>query len=126
LQPLYKLSANKWYWDYLLDQKGVEAGKGVNDALWKVDAAVVDGGVNGTGWLARFGAKASNLWDKYIVDMLVNATGWISKGGSLILRTFQTGFWQNYALVFALGLFVIFAFYMYPAISTTFKTIFGK
>jgi NADH-quinone oxidoreductase subunit L len=126
LQPLYKLSANKWYWDYLLDQKGVEAGKEVNNALWKVDSAIVDGGVNGAGTLTRFNAKISNLWDKYIVDMLVNATGWISKGGSLVLRTFQTGFWQNYVLVFALGLFVIFAFYMYPAISTTFKTIFGK
>lgn len=126
LQPLYKLSSNKWYWDYLLDQKGVEAGKEVNNALWKVDSAVVDGGVNGAGALTRFYAKISNLWDKYIVDMLVNATGWISKGGSLILRTFQTGFWQNYALVFAFGIFVIFAFYIYPAISTTFKTIFGK
>jgi NADH-quinone oxidoreductase subunit L len=125
LQPLYKLSFNKWYWDWLLDQKGVEAGKGVNNALWKVDSAVVDGGVNGAGALTRFWAKASNLWDKYIVDMLVNATGWISKGGSLVLRTFQTGFWQNYALVFALGVFIIFAFYLYPAISTTFKTLFG-
>ena len=125
LQPLYKLSANKWYWDWLLDQKGVEAGKEVNNALWKVDSAVVDGGVNGAGALTRFWAKISNVWDKYIVDMLVNATGWISKGGSLVLRTFQTGFWQNYALVFALGVFLIFAFYIYPAISTTFKTLFG-
>jgi NADH-quinone oxidoreductase subunit L len=126
LQPLYKLSANKWYWDYLLDVKGVEAGKAVNNGLWKVDAAVVDGSVNGAGALAKFGAKISNLWDKYVVDLLVNATGWISKGGSLILRTFQTGFWQNYVLVFVLGVFVIFAFYIYPAISATFKTWFNK
>jgi NADH-quinone oxidoreductase subunit L len=126
LQPLYKLSANKWYWDYLLDVKGVEAGKAVNNGLWKVDAAVVDGSVNGAGALAKFGAKISNLWDKYVVDLLVNATGWISKGGSLVLRTFQTGFWQNYVLVFVLGVFVIFAFYIYPAISATFKTWFNK
>jgi NADH-quinone oxidoreductase subunit L len=125
LQPLYKLSFNKWYWDWLLDVKGVEAGKAVNNALWKVDSTVVDGGVNGAGALSRFGAKISNLWDKYVVDMLVNATGWISKGGSLVLRAFQTGFWQNYALVFVFGVLVIFVFYVYPAISATLKTIFG-
>ena len=59
LRPLYTLSFNKWYWDYLLDVKGVEAGKAVNNALWKVDADVVDGGVNGAGWLTRFWAKIS-------------------------------------------------------------------
>jgi NADH-quinone oxidoreductase subunit L len=126
LRPLYKLSFNKWYWDYLLDVKGVEAGKAVNNALWKVDATVVDGGVNGAGALTRFWARISNLWDKYVVDLLVNATGWISKGGSIVLRTFQTGFWQNYVLVFALGLFIILAFYIYPAISATFKGLFGS
>lgn len=126
LQPLYKLSANKWYWDYLLDVKGVEAGKAINRGLWKVDAAVIDGSVNGTGTLTKSGAKISNLWDKYVVDLLVNATGVISKGGSLILRTFQTGFWQNYVLVFALGIFVIFAFYIFPAVSATFKTWFSR
>ena len=122
LQPLYRLSANKWYWDWLLDHKGVAAGKAVNNALWKVDAAVVDGGVNGAGALTRLWAQVSNLWDKYVVDLLVNATGWVTKAGSIVLRTAQTGFWQNYALVFALGLFVILLFYVYPAV----KTFFGR
>ncbi len=126
LQPLYKLSFNKWYWDWLLDVKGVEAGKAVNNALWKVDATVVDGGVNGAGALTRLWARLSNLWDKYVVDLLVNATGWTSKAGSIVLRTVQTGFWQNYALVFALGLLIILGLYVYPAVSTTFKALFGK
>ncbi|MEW6127111.1 MAG: NADH-quinone oxidoreductase subunit L [Acidobacteriota bacterium] len=126
LQPLYKLSFNKWYWDWLLDVKGVEAGKSVNNALWKVDAAVVDGGVNGAGALTRIWARISNLWDKYVVDLLVNATGWTSKAGSIVLRTVQTGFWQNYALVFALGVLIILGFYVFPAISTTFRALFGK
>jgi NADH-quinone oxidoreductase subunit L len=126
LQPLYKLSFNKWYWDWLLDVKGVEAGKAVNNGLWKVDSAVVDGGVNGAGALTRLWARISNLWDKYVVDLLVNATGWTSKAGSIVLRTVQTGFWQNYALVFALGLLIILGFYVYPAVSTTFKALFGK
>jgi NADH-quinone oxidoreductase subunit L len=119
LRPLYKLSFNKWYWDYLLDVKGVEAGKAVDNALWKVDAAVVDGGVNGAGWLTRFWARVSGWWDKWVIDLAVNATAWITRAGSIILRTVQTGFWQNYALLFALGLFIVLLFYLYRSVPVT-------
>jgi NADH-quinone oxidoreductase subunit L len=126
LGPLYKLSANKWYWDYLLDVKGVEAGKAVDNALWRVDQAVVDGGVNGAGWLARLWSFLSGLFDKYVVDLLVNATGWFTRAGSVILRSFQTGFWQNYALLFTVGLFIILLIYERSAISTVFRGFTGK
>jgi len=126
LRPLYTLSLNKWYLDWLLDVKGVEAGKAVNDALWGVDATVVDGGVNGAGWMTRFWAKMTGWWDKWVIDLTVNATGFITKVGSYVLRTLQTGFWQNYALMFAGGLFLILLYYVYPAISTTIKGFTGK
>lgn len=126
LRPLYTLSFNKWYWDWLLDVKGVEAGKALNDGLFQVDHEFVDGGVNGAGSVTRFWAKVSGWWDKWIIDLAVNATGWITRAGSFVLRTVQTGFWQNYALLFALGLFVILIYYVYPAISTTIKGFTGK
>jgi NADH-quinone oxidoreductase subunit L len=126
LRPLYTLSFNKWYWDWLLDVKGVEAGKALNNALFEVDAEFVDGGVNGAGWVTRFWAKVSGWWDKWVIDLAVNATGWITRAGSFVLRTVQTGFWQNYALLFALGLFVILIYYVYPAISITIKGFTGK
>ncbi|MGH2362645.1 MAG: hypothetical protein ACRDGM_19130, partial [bacterium] len=126
LRPLYTLSFNKWYLDWLLDVKGVEAGKAVNNALWAVDATVVDGGVNGAGWMTRFWAKVTGWWDKWVIDLAVNATGFVTKVGSYVLRTVQTGFWQNYALLFAAGLFVILLYYVYPAISTTIKGFTGK
>jgi NADH:ubiquinone oxidoreductase subunit 5 (subunit L)/multisubunit Na+/H+ antiporter MnhA subunit len=126
LRPFYTLSFNKWYWDSLLDDKGVEAGKAVNNALWKVDSAVVDGGVNGAGWLTRLWAKLSGLWDKYVIDLAVNATGWITRAGSIVLRSFQTGFWQNYVLVFALGLFLILLLYIFPSIPVTIRGFTGK
>ena len=113
---------NKWYLDHLLDEKGVEAGKAVNNALWSVDSAVVDGGVNGAGWLTRFWAKISGLWDKWVIDLAVNATGWIARAGSVVLRTF----WQNYVLIFALGLFVIVLFYILPSIPVTIRSLRGK
>ena len=126
LRPLYTLSFNKWYWDYLLDVKGVEAGKAVNNALWKADANVVDGGVNGAGWLTRWGAKISNAWDKYVVDLAVNATAKVTYWSSFIFRAAQTGHWQNYAFVFAAGLFVILALYLFPAVVLTYRALRGN
>jgi NADH-quinone oxidoreductase subunit L len=126
LRPLYTLSFNKWYLDWLLDVKGVEAGKAVNNALWSVDATVVDGGVNGAGWMTRFWAKVTGWWDTWVIDLAVNATGFVTKVGSYVVRTVQTGFWQNYALLFAAGLFLILIYYVYPAISTTIKGFTGK
>jgi NADH-quinone oxidoreductase subunit L len=126
LKPLYTLSFNKWYWDDLLDVKGVQAGKALNNALWDVDSTFVDGGVNGSAWVTRFWSMVSGWWDKWVIDLAVNATGWITRAGSFVLRTVQTGFWQNYALMFAAGLFLILLYYVYPAISTTIKGFSGK
>ncbi|HSB09508.1 MAG TPA: NADH-quinone oxidoreductase subunit L [Blastocatellia bacterium] len=126
LRPLYQLSFNKWYWDYLLDVKGVEAVKAVDNALFQVDAEVVDGGVNGSAWVTRFWATVTGWWDKWVIDLAVNASGWITRAGSFVLRTVQTGFWQNYVLLFALGLFLILLYYVYPAITTTIKSFTGK
>jgi len=126
MRPLYKLSVNKWYWDYLLDVKGVEAGKAVDNALWRVDQVVVDGGVNGAGWLTRLWSFVSGLFDKYVVDLAVNATGWFTRAGSVILRSFQTGFWQNYALLFTLGLFIILVLYERSAIASVIRGLTGR
>jgi NADH-quinone oxidoreductase subunit L len=121
LAPLYTLSANKWYLDWLLDVKGVEAAKMANDALWRVDATVVDGGVNGSAWFTRLWARITGFWDKWVIDLAVNATGWVVYAGSIVLRTFQTGYWQNYALVFTLALFIIVFIYQRPVIWGTLK-----
>jgi NADH:ubiquinone oxidoreductase subunit 5 (subunit L)/multisubunit Na+/H+ antiporter MnhA subunit len=125
LRPLYTLSFNKWYWDWLLDEKGVEAGKAVNNALWKVDATVVDGGVNGSAWLTRVWATISGWWDKWVIDLAVNATGWVTRAGSIIFRAVQTGAWQNYALLFTLGLFIIVFLYEWTVIMSTLRNLFG-
>jgi NADH-quinone oxidoreductase subunit L len=126
LRPLYNLSFNKWYWDWLLDVKGVEAAKAVNNALWRVDAAVVDGGVNGSAWLTRLWSVISGAWDKWVVDGAVNATAWATRAGSFIFRAVQTGFWQNYALLFTLGLFIILFLYERTAITAVLKSLFGR
>ena len=127
LRPLYTLSFNKWYWDYLLDVKGVDAVKAANDGLWSVDSEFVDGGVNGSAWVTRFWARVSGWWDKWIVDgILVWFSSWLTYAGSIFFRTIQTGFWQNYALLFTVGLFVIVFFYERTAIWATLRILWGK
>jgi NADH-quinone oxidoreductase subunit L len=126
LRPLYNLSVNKWYLDYLLDVKAVELVKAADNGLWRIDATVVDGGVNGTGWLTRFWARVTGFWDKWVIDLAVNATAKITYWSSFVFRAVQTGFWQNYVLVFAIGLFLMLVIYIYSAIPTTLRAFMGR
>jgi hypothetical protein len=74
-----------------------------------VDRGVVDGGVNGAGWLTRRISSASMWWDKWIIDGAV----WLSATGALLVgfvsRLAQTGRVQAYAFVFLAGVAVLLA-----------------
>jgi NADH-quinone oxidoreductase subunit L len=81
-QPLYRLSLNKWFVDEAYDRTVVRPTFALADRLWQtVDVAVIDGAVNGT-------ARAIAWW------------GWL-------MRLFQSGQTQHYALGMALGAVVI-------------------
>ena len=81
--------------------------------LWTFDRKVVDGAVNGTGWLTIIGAWLSGLTDRTVVDGLVNLVGWIVQEGSLAFRRFQTGLVQNYALLMLFGIFAFVGIYLF-------------
>ena len=83
---LYRASLNKWWFDELNDLLFIRVGGRVAAALWWFDREVVDGTVNGIGWLTR--ATGSRL-------------SWV-----------QTGRVQNYALGIALGLLVMAGSYL--------------
>jgi NADH-quinone oxidoreductase subunit L len=111
--PLYKVLLNKWYVDELYDFLFVNGlSKGGGSLLARFDSGVVDGGVNGVGWLTRFTSKASMWYDTWIVDGLVNLAAFVVKAVSFPVRFFQTGFVQSYALVFVAGLLMIFGYYL--------------
>ena len=80
--------------------------------LWTVDRNVVDGAVNGTGWLTRASAWVSDVVDKYVVDGLVNLVGRICTEGSYAFRRAQTGLIQNYAVATLFGVFAFVTFYI--------------
>jgi NADH-quinone oxidoreductase subunit L len=102
--PLYETLLNKWYVDELYDFLFVNGlAKGGGTLLSGFDNRVVDGGVNGAGWLTRFTSRISIWWDTWIIDGAVRLSAFLVKLSSYPVRIVQTGYLQSYALVFALG-----------------------
>jgi len=108
----HRVLTNKYYVDELYDATAVRGTMSSASGLWTVDRRVVDGAVNGTGWLTRASAWVSHVLDKYVVDGLVNLVGWICAEGSYVFRRGQTGLIQNYALATLFGLFVFVTLYV--------------
>jgi NADH-quinone oxidoreductase subunit L len=110
---LYRTLLNKYYVDEFYDKAftgrsevgGVRLGAiGAGDELWKFDATVLDGCVNGTSWLTRAIGFISSWWDKWIIDGLcVNGPAVIAKTLSKPVRLLQDGLLQWYALVMVFG-----------------------
>jgi NADH-quinone oxidoreductase subunit L len=84
---------------------------GLGEGLWKFDANVIDGTVNGAGWMTRMSGTISTAWDKWIIDgLFVNGVAMVTRLASYPVRLVQWGLVQWYALVMVAGL-VGFVFY---------------
>ncbi|MEK7405154.1 MAG: NADH-quinone oxidoreductase subunit L [Acidobacteriota bacterium] len=111
--PVYTWALNKWYVDEAYDFLFVNGlGKGGGNALVSFDNRVVDGGVNGAGWVTRLTSSLSIWWDTWIVDGAVRLTSFTVKLSSYPMRVLQTGSVQAYALVMVLGAAVLFGYYL--------------
>jgi NADH-quinone oxidoreductase subunit L len=116
----YKTLFRKWYVDEIYDWVFTGRRKvgpvrlgamGLGDAMWKFDANVIDGAVNGAGWSTRMSGTLSVLWDKWIIDgLFVNGVAMVTRLASYPVRLVQWGLVQWYALVMVAGL-VGFVFY---------------
>jgi NADH-quinone oxidoreductase subunit L len=109
----HRVLSNKYYVDEFYGATVVAGTLGGAKGLWTFDAKVVDGAVNGSGWLTVFSAWFSHLIDKYIVDGLVNLVGAVMEESSFVLRRLQTGLVQNYALVMLFGVFAFVSVYLF-------------
>jgi NADH-quinone oxidoreductase subunit L len=109
---LYQLLLHKYYVDEIYDAAVVERTKDLGTLLGHFDANVIDGvGVDGAGWLARFGSTLSMWWDKWIIDGLLNFS---AKGMQLFsypVRLLQTGVFSSYAMLILVGLVILLAYY---------------
>ena len=108
----HRVLTNKYYVDELYDATAVRGVITGARGLWTVDRNVVDGAVNGTGWVTRALSWVSHMVDKYIVDGMFNLLAWVCAEGSYVFRRVQTGLIQNYAVAMLFGVFAFVTVYL--------------
>jgi NADH-quinone oxidoreductase subunit L len=119
----YKILLNKYYvdegYDYVFTGRrkvdGARLGvMGLGEASSWFDANVVDGAVNGAGWITRMTARFSSWWDRWIIDGIgVNGPAILARLLSYPARLFELGLVQWYALVMTVGLVGFVFYYLY-------------
>jgi len=119
--PLQNLLYNKYFvdegYDYVFTGRrkvgDVRLGVlGLGDASAWNDVHIIDGTVNGAGWITRFSATLSKWWDTWIIDgLLVNGPAILARMLSYPARLLQWGLVQWYALVMVAGLIGFVAYY---------------
>ena len=109
----HRVLYNKWYVDEIYDFLFVNGlGKGGGNLLGAFDRNVVDGGVNGAGWLTRFSSKVSMWWDTWIIDGAVRFSSFFVKMLSYPVCILQTGRVQAYALFVVVGALAFLGYYV--------------
>ena len=116
----YKTLFRKWYADEIYDWVFTGRAKvgdirlgvlGLGEASSKFDSTIIDGTVNGAGWITRLTGGISAWWDKWIIDGVgVNGPAILARVASYPMRLLEWGLVQWYALVMVAGL-VGFIFY---------------
>jgi len=108
LAPLHRFLANKWYFDELYGAVVVNGTLALTAVLRWFDNTIVDGAVNGAGWVTKGTSFVSGKFDTYVVDGLVNFSAYLSGFIGLLLRKFQTGKVQTYIMFAVLSVMVFY------------------
>jgi NADH-quinone oxidoreductase subunit L len=112
-KPLYTVLYNKWYVDEIYDFLFVNGlGKGGGRVCGAFDRNVVDGAVNGAGWLTRFSSRVSIWWDTWIVDGAVRFSSFCVKMLSYPMCILETGRVQAYAFFVVVGVLAFLGYYI--------------
>jgi NADH-quinone oxidoreductase subunit L len=121
--PVYDVLLNKYYvdegYDYVFTGRrklgNVRLGvMGLGEASSWFDTHIIDGLVNGAGWITRLAARISSWWDKWIIDGIgVNGPAIVARMISYPARLFEWGLVQWYALVMTAGLVGFVFYYVY-------------
>jgi NADH-quinone oxidoreductase subunit L len=109
----HRTLSNKYYVDELYNATVISGTMSSGRGLWAFDRNVVDGAVNGSSWMTRFGAWLSGLTDRALVDGAVNFIGRLIQESSYWFRRVQTGLVQNYALLMLFGVFAFMSIYLF-------------
>jgi len=104
------LSKRYWLDDLYLFLSEKLAWKGISRAMDWFDRTIIDGIVNGIGYLGLLAAKISDIFDRLGIDGLVNGIGNALKWLGGRLRRIEIGIIQIYALLIALGTLFVFIY----------------
>ena len=108
----YNVLANKYYFDEMYWATLVVPTMWLSGLLGRFDLRIVDGFVNGVGYVTVGLAIVDGWIDKWIVDGAVNVVGGTTKLFGRLLRFVQTGMEQDYALMLFVGMLMILGFYL--------------
>jgi NADH:ubiquinone oxidoreductase subunit 5 (subunit L)/multisubunit Na+/H+ antiporter MnhA subunit len=113
LGPVYTLLKNKYYFDELYAAAIIRPTIGLARLCARFDSVVIDAIVNAVGrfgrWLASWLRRAI---DNPVVDGAVNGIGWITDRSGEFMRATQTGNVQNYLLVAAVTIVLLLALFL--------------
>lgn len=109
----YNLLANKYYFDEIYWAVLVVPLLWLSQTLARFDSRIIDGFVNGVGYVTVGLAIVQGWVDKWIVDGLVNLVGGVTKLAGRVLRFAQTGMLQDYALIAFLGMLFLAWVYLF-------------
>jgi NADH-quinone oxidoreductase subunit L len=109
----HRTLSSKYYVDELYNATIISGTTASGRGLWTFDRKVVDGAVNGSGFVTVLSAWLSGLADRVVVDGAVNLVGWSTQESSYWFRRFQTGLVQNYALLMLFGVFAFVTVYLF-------------
>jgi proton-translocating NADH-quinone oxidoreductase chain L len=107
--PVYRLFANKWYFDEIYDAIFVQPTLTLTRICAGIDRRFIDGIVNGSAGITVVMSKLNGVIDKFAVDGLVNLVGWISLVAGDVFRRIQTGRLRSYLGLLALAIVLIFS-----------------
>ncbi|MDI6901171.1 MAG: NADH-quinone oxidoreductase subunit L [Anaerosomatales bacterium] len=94
--PLYDVLVQKYYLDLTYDYFIVQPYARLASGLWRFDAGVIDGVVNGAGALWRQVARLGALVDARAIDGVVNGVGTAVRSAGDRVRRIQVGRVQVY------------------------------
>jgi NADH-quinone oxidoreductase subunit L len=108
LAPLHRFLMNKWGFDDLYNTVVVDGLLSVTRGLRWFDNTIIDGAVNGAGWVTNITSFVSGKFDSIVVDGIVNLVAYLSGLLGLVLRKVQTGRVQTYVLFVVFSVLVLY------------------
>ena len=111
-KPVYTFIYNKWYFDELYMGTVIKFAYWFMEVLYRFDQGVIDWFVNFVGRFGMFNSRVWQTFDVYVVDGAVNGAGFMTRWFAGGLRKIQTGAVQNYAFVIFLGVVLLMLFKM--------------